>query len=83
VILARFTAGREDALVFTSRTGMAMEYGSFRRRIWIKASEAVGLDEVHFHDLRYTGIQLAADAGAGLRELMDRLGHSSTHAALD
>jgi integrase len=32
---------------------------------------------IHFHDLRYTGNQLGADAGANLRELMDRMGHSA------
>jgi integrase len=37
---------------------------------------------IQFHDLRHTGNQLAADAGAGLRELMDRMGHSTTRAAL-
>jgi hypothetical protein len=37
---------------------------------------------IHFHDLRHTGNVLAANAGAGLRELMDRLGHSTTRAAL-
>ena len=37
---------------------------------------------IHFHDLRHTGNQLAADAGANLRELMDRMGHSTTRAAM-
>ncbi len=37
---------------------------------------------IHFHDLRHTGNQLAAETGAGLRELMDRMGHSSSGAAL-
>ena len=37
---------------------------------------------VHFHDLRHAGNTLTADAGASLRELMDRMGHSSTRAAL-
>jgi integrase len=37
---------------------------------------------VHFHDLRHSGNQLAADAGASLRELMDRMGHSTTRAAM-
>jgi integrase len=37
---------------------------------------------MHFHDLRHTGNMLAADAGASLRELMDRMGHSTTRAAL-
>ena len=32
-------------------------------------------------DLRHTGSVLAAEAGANLRELMDRMGHSTTRAA--
>ena len=41
-----------------------------------------GLDGVHLHDLRHTGNQLTAEAGANLRELMARMGHDSTRAAL-
>jgi integrase len=37
---------------------------------------------IHFHDLRHTGNTWAAEAGATLRELMDRMGHASTRAAL-
>jgi integrase len=37
---------------------------------------------VHSHDLRHTGGTLAAATGASLKELMARLGHSSTRAAL-
>ena len=37
---------------------------------------------MHFHDLRHVGGTLAAATGASLRELMARLGHSSTRAAL-
>ena len=40
------------------------------------------LAKEHFHDLRHTGNTLAGEAGASLRELMDRVGPSSTHAAL-
>jgi integrase len=40
------------------------------------------LPAVHFHDLRHTGNTLTATAGANLRELMTRMGHSSTRAAL-
>jgi integrase len=35
-----------------------------------------------FHDLRHTGNILTTDAGANLRELMGRMGHSTTRAAL-
>ncbi len=36
----------------------------------------------HFHDLRHTGNQLAANCGATTRELMHRMGHGSMRAAL-
>jgi integrase len=42
----------------------------------------LGLTGVHFHDLRHTGNDFAAGTGATLREMMDRMGHSSTRAAL-
>jgi integrase len=45
------------------------------------ALEVVGLEGAHFHDLRHTGNQLTAEAGANLRELMARMGHDSTCAA--
>jgi hypothetical protein len=43
---------------------------------------AVGLEGVHFHDLRHTGNQLTADAGANPKELMARMGQDSARAAL-
>ena len=39
-------------------------------------------DGFRFHDLRHTGNMWAAGTGANLRELMERMGHSSTRAAL-
>jgi integrase len=36
----------------------------------------------HLHGLRHTGNTLAGAAGASLRELMERMGHSTTRAAL-
>ena len=80
--LARFTAPDDDALVFTSPTGRPLRRGNFRRRVWVKAAEVVGVPEAHFHDLRHTGNNLTAQAGANLRELMERMGHSSPRAAL-
>jgi integrase len=71
-----------DGLVFTSPTGAPLRHSNFYRRVWIKARELVGVPDVHFHDLRHTGNSLTADAGANLRELMERMGHSRTRAAL-
>jgi integrase len=40
------------------------------------------MSAIHVHDLRHTGNTLAGEAGASLRELTDRMGHSTTRAAL-
>lgn len=59
-----------------------MRHSNFYRRVWEPALAAVGLPGVHFHDLRHTGNQFSAGAGASLRELMEHMGHDSTRAAL-
>lgn len=59
-----------------------MRHSNFYRRAWLPALAAVGLPGAHFHDLRHTGNQFSADAGANLRELMTHMGHDSTRAAL-
>ncbi len=71
-----------EALVFTTSTGHPLRPSNFRRRVWLGALCQAGLPAVHLHDLRHTGNNLTAEAGANLRELMDRMGHSSTRAAL-
>jgi integrase len=69
-------------LVFASSTGSPLTHSNFRQRIWLPALAAVGLKGVHFHDLRHTGNQLTANAGANPTELMARMGHDSERAAL-
>jgi integrase len=80
--LSRFARPEDDGLVFTGPTGALLRRGNFRRRTWLPALKKAGLPVVHFHDLRHTGNNLTATAGANLRELMARMGHSSTRAAL-
>jgi integrase len=70
------------ALVFASSTGSPLAHSNFRRRVWLPALAAVGLEGIHLHDLRHTGNQLTANAGANPRELMARMGHDSERAAL-
>jgi integrase len=79
--LAEFTADGPRALVFTGPMGAQLRRSNFNRQ-WTKATAAAGLAGFHFHDLRHTGNVLAGEAGATLRELMDRMGHASTRAAL-
>lgn len=72
-----------DSLLFTGSRGGTLRRSNFRRAVkWSAAIAAVGVPGPHVHDLRHTGNQLAADTGAGLRDLMDRMGHDSARAAL-
>jgi integrase len=80
--LDSFTQPEDDALIFTSPTGKPLRHGLWRSRVWVKATSQIGLPGLHFHDLRHAGNMLAAETGATLRELMDRMGHSTTRAAL-
>ncbi|CNF21674.1 phage integrase family protein [Mycobacterium tuberculosis] len=60
-----------------------LRLGNFRRASrWALAVETLGLPNLHFHDPRHTGNTLAAQSGASLRDLMDRMGHDSARAAM-
>jgi hypothetical protein len=48
----------------------------------IPATRAAGVEGLRFHDFRHTAATLAVAAGASTRELMVRMGHSSSAAAL-
>ena len=49
---------------------------------WVRARTAVGLPDLHLHDLRHVAGTLAASTGAGTKEIMRRLGHATQEAAL-
>lgn len=79
--LDQFAQPGDDGLVFTGPKGAPLRRSNFTKT-WCKATEAVSLTGFHFHDLRHTGNTIAATTGASLRELMERMGHSTTRAAL-
>lgn len=80
--LSCFALEGDDGQVFTGPAGALLRRGNFRRRLWLPALSKAKLPAIHFHDLRHTGNTLTANAGANLRELMARMGHNSTRAAL-
>jgi integrase len=89
VILPEVTAHLTDhadpdpeAVIFTSPSGGLLRHSNFYRRVWLPALVATSLPCVHFHDLRHAGNVLVANAGADARELMERMGHSTSRAAL-
>jgi integrase len=81
--LAVFTGPDPGALIFPGVKGGPLRRGNFNRSAaWPHAVTAMGMGGLHFHDLRHTGNAFAASGGAGLKDLMARMGHDSERAAL-
>lgn len=72
-------AGR-NGRVFVGPRGAVPRRPNFQP-VWRDAIEKAGLEGLHFHDLRHAGNSFAARSGS-LRDLMSRMGHASTRAAL-
>ena len=71
-----------DGLLFpATNTGGHLTASSLTRR-WNAARKAGNRPDLRLHDLRHTGLTLAAQAGATTRELMDRAGHTTPAVAL-
>lgn len=79
--LDRFTGPEADALVFMGITGVPLT-GNVLQVAWQRARTKVGRPDLRLHDLRHTGLTLAAATGATTVELMHRAGHSSSVAAM-
>jgi integrase len=80
--LGKYAESGRGGLVFVGPKGGQLRRGNFRRSVWHPATETVGVIGLRFHDLRHTGNTLAAATGASTRELMARMGHASSRAAL-
>jgi integrase len=68
-------------LVFVGPAGGPLRRSNWAK-VWRPTAAQLALDHLHFHDLRHTGNTLAAATGASTKELMSRMGHSSSRAAL-
>jgi integrase len=79
--LERYTGPEPEDLVFTGTQRQPLRRASLYTA-WLRATGQLGLDGVRLHDLRHTGATLAAATGASTKELMNRLGHASSDAAL-
>lgn len=79
--MATFTARGRHALIFANDDGTPIRTNQ-RTRHFARARRAVGRDDLRWHDLRHTGATLAAQAGASIRELQHRLGHTTYAAAM-
>ena len=80
--LAEFAEPGPEGLVFPAPKGGYLRRSNFRRRWWVRATRAAGVEGLRFHDLRHSAATLAVAAGANTRELMERMGHTSPQVAL-
>lgn len=79
--LKMFTSPEPEALVVSGRGGSALSRDALQGS-WERARLAIGRPDLRLHDMRHTGLTLAASTGATTSELMHRAGHASAPAAL-
>lgn len=79
--MAEFTGKRADALIFTNAAGDIVRSNALRR-YFKPAREMIGRPDLRWHDLRHTGATLAYRAGASVKDVQHRLGHSTVRAAM-
>lgn len=81
--LDEFVAPEATAKVFASarNPGKALAPSTLTKAFY-PARKKIGYPTMHWHDLRHTGGTMAAQAGGTLREIQDRLGHSTVWAAM-
>lgn len=79
--LGRFVGPEPEAALFTTEQGTRLTPRHLGK-VWERVRGQVGLDGLHLHDLRHSGLTWLAASGASTREVMARGGHASSHAAL-
>lgn len=82
--LERFAQPGADGRLFVGPQGGIPRRRNFNR-VWKAALKKARIPadlDLHLHDLRHTGSTWSAQSGATLKELMARIGHSSTRAAM-
>jgi len=79
--LASFVPDLPEAFVLCNADGSPISQASLQRA-WTKARNVIGRHDLHFHDLRHSGLTFAAATGATTAELMHRAGHVTADAAL-
>ena len=79
--LESFTAPDPESLVIVGREGSTLSRDALQGS-WERARWTIGRPDLRLHDMRHTGLTLAAATGATTAELMHRAGHASAPAAL-
>jgi len=59
--LAEFAEPGPEGLVFPAPKGAYLRRSNFRRRWWVRATRAAGVEGLRFHDLRYQHVMAGRD----------------------
>ncbi|NNN22578.1 MAG: site-specific integrase [Acidimicrobiales bacterium] len=81
-LLKRNVLDKPDALVFVSPSGEPLHYSNWRRRVWLKATTDVGLENLTFHDLKHTAATTLVEEGVDIKTAQQRLGHANPQTTL-
>lgn len=79
--LDTFTGPEPDALVFGTASGRPMDSANLHT-MFARARASIGREDLTWHDLRHTGATLAYRAGASVKDVQRRLGHTTARAAM-
>ena len=74
--LAQHVSRGRDSLLFPAEDGGVLDEWTLRYH-YKRAATEIGRPDLRLHDLRHQGAVMAARAGASVKELMSRLGHTS------
>jgi integrase len=69
--------------IFPAPGGGPLRRTNFRRRIWLPAVAAAGLETLRFHDLRHTHASVLIAQGEHPKVISERLGHASIRTTFD
>ncbi len=70
------TGADSDAFVFAATEGRPLDYANWRRRVWLPAVDAAGLQGLGFHDLRRANATAMVRAKVDVKTAQVRLGHT-------
>ena len=73
--LKRYVRGGPDALVFATASGRPLARSNWTATFH-RAKHEIGLDDIHFHDLRHAAATAAVQTGATLKDTSPRPGNA-------
>ncbi|MEB3023910.1 tyrosine-type recombinase/integrase, partial [[Mycobacterium] crassicus] len=79
--MKRYTKSGPESFLFTTTRGQRLSKTAFTKTLKVGYA-GVGKPGMRVHDLRHTGATLAAQAGATIKDLMLRIGHTTPAMAM-